>query len=102
MGIFKKEEPKGWYIVAVVKGHRYADGAYKTEKEAREKAWKSLQGVVFDVVPSDELNKAKFYQTCKHEVWEETGDFEEAVGRMKHKVTDKDREELENDRQHKL
>jgi hypothetical protein len=101
MGLFSPKSNK-WYIVAVVKGHRYSDGPYDSEKLAREKAWKSLSGVIFDVVPSDQVNKAKFAQTCKHEVWDNTGDFEEAVQRMKHTLTDKEKEELNKNQQHKL
>lgn len=99
---FFNPKPQKWYIVAVVKGHRYADGPYVSEKIARETAWKSLSGVVFDVVPSDQMNKAKFYQTCKHDIWENTGDFEDAVQRMKHTLSEKEKKELEQSGEHKL
>ena len=76
--------PKKWYIVAVVKGRKYTDGPYKSEDEAKAMAWKNLSGVVFEVVPSEIQDRHKFDQTYRHKIWEETGDIESAVERMRH------------------
>ncbi len=73
-----------WYIIATVKGRKYTDGPYNSEDEARKMAWRNLQGVVFDVVPSNIPTRQKFDQTYKHQIWEDTGDIEQAVERMKH------------------
>ncbi len=101
MRFFKPKQEK-WYIVAMVKGRQYADGPYNSEKEARAQAWKSLSGIVFDVVPSDIANKAQFYQTYKHKIWQDTGDFELAVQRMRHTISDKDKVESKQQKEDRL
>lgn len=61
--------PPKFYLVAVVKGRPYVDGAFDTRDEAQKIGWQKLQGVVWDIVPSDIYDKSAFIQNCKHEIF---------------------------------
>lgn len=75
-----------FYIIAVVKGKRFLDGPYVTRDEASKMAWRNLQGVVWEIVESSSRDQSAVMRNTRHQVWSNTGDFEDAVSRMKHKV----------------
>lgn len=77
---------KYYYIVAVVKGKPFVDGAYNTREEAQKMAWRKLEGVVWQIEESNTKDRSRFTQQTHHNIWNDTGNIEEALKPIKHKI----------------
>jgi len=76
-----------WYIVAVVQGRRFIDGAYNSKEEAKQAASRhpSLLNVRYEIIPHKSKNRDYVQHHLMHEIWEQTDDLNEAFMRMRHK-----------------
>ena len=86
---YKSRMPYYYIIIHGEDGKDFLDGAYHSEREAREKGFLKLKGVSFEVksYPTHDLTEAN--RMFRHERLEATGDIYAATSRVKHKADDK-------------
>ena len=80
-----------YFVVAKKQDRPIILGPYDSEEEARNLAWRKLQGVVWDIVESTSKDASKITQSNKYKALEETdltGEeaLDYATKRAKHKI----------------
>lgn len=85
---FRFKRPWFYIVIHDVEGNDYLDGPYITEREAREKGFLKLKGVLFDIATYTTHDLSEANRRFKHERLEKTGDIRKAVRPVRHTASD--------------